>query len=223
MPNETVTRVATTAATYVAKKVVHRAATTAGETLVASLQVSQTAPPTVGAGSSRPPPSMPRPPATTYQPGKTPDMVVDPLQSAAPRPSAKFHGKKRYERLRPEDRDMFKQFRARAKWLDGKYTCCFYMKVGVDPLFGLIPVIGDFVGAVLATMLVLHAMHFWTLPHSLTSRMFVNIAIDTVIGFVPLLGDLLDFMFKANLRNADLLEQYLLEQAHREQHTMTMV
>jgi hypothetical protein len=42
-----------------------------------------------------------------------------------------------------------------------------------------------------------------------------NACFDEWVGFVPLIGDVLDFMFKANLRNADLLEAYLVEKAQK--------
>jgi hypothetical protein len=37
-------------------------------------------------------------------------------------------------------------------------------------------------------------------------RMVVNIVIDFIVGLVPILGDFLDNLWKANLRNLELLE-----------------
>lgn len=37
--------------------------------------------------------------------------------------------------------------------------------------------------------------------------MFMNIMADLLIGLVPILGDLFDVAWKANLRNAKLLEE----------------
>jgi hypothetical protein len=39
--------------------------------------------------------------------------------------------------------------------------------------------------------------------------MHVNILIDLVAGTVPILGDIFDAGWKANLRNLDLLEEFL--------------
>lgn len=51
------------------------------------------------------------------------------------------------------------------------------------------------------------------LPPALYSRMLLNIALDFGIGLVPFLGDIADAWFKANTRNAWLLEDYLVKQA----------
>jgi Domain of unknown function (DUF4112) len=42
-----------------------------------------------------------------------------------------------------------------------------------------------------------------------------NIGVDCLIGSVPLLGDIFDFAWKANRKNARLLERHLLEQNER--------
>ncbi|RKP25833.1 hypothetical protein SYNPS1DRAFT_7246, partial [Syncephalis pseudoplumigaleata] len=85
--------------------------------------------------------------------------------------------------------------------------CC--LSVGVDPLIGLLPVVGDFAGVFLSAMLLYSAMQAWQLPSSLVSQMVLNIIIDALAGFVPIIGDLADFLFKCNLRNCDLLEAHL--------------
>jgi hypothetical protein len=51
------------------------------------------------------------------------------------------------------------------------------------------------------------------LPKRLYSMMFANIMLDLAIGFVPILGDLVDFWYRANTRNAWLLDAYLTAKA----------
>lgn len=51
------------------------------------------------------------------------------------------------------------------------------------------------------------------LPKRLYSMMFTNIMIDFAIGFVPFIGDLADMLYRANTRNAWLLDAYLAEKA----------
>jgi hypothetical protein len=51
------------------------------------------------------------------------------------------------------------------------------------------------------------------LPKRLYSMMFTNIMIDFAIGFIPLLGDIVDMFYRANTRNAWLLDAYLTEKA----------
>lgn len=47
------------------------------------------------------------------------------------------------------------------------------------------------------------------LPASVKAQMILNVAFDFVVGLVPFLGDILDIAFKANTRNAIVLESYL--------------
>lgn len=49
------------------------------------------------------------------------------------------------------------------------------------------------------------------LPATLKARMMFNIMLDFALGLVPLLGDLADAVFRANTRNAWLLETYLVK------------
>ncbi|KAI9227034.1 MAG: hypothetical protein DHS80DRAFT_17826 [Piptocephalis tieghemiana] len=121
---------------------------------------------------------------------------------------------KRYPYMSNRDAIVMDRYRKRAEWLDGKHRCCGCCHIGIDPLVGLFPVIGDFTGTALA----LHAMrdlHEAEIPSHIMSKMFINVAIDTAIGFVPLLGDLLDMMYTSNLRNADILEEYLTKRGKK--------
>ena len=81
-------------------------------------------------------------------------------------------------------------------------------RVGLDAIIGLIPVIGDLIGGILAGWIVFEA---WRLgaPARLLMRMVANIAIDTGIGAVPIAGDVFDVMWMANRRNAALLHAFL--------------
>lgn len=47
------------------------------------------------------------------------------------------------------------------------------------------------------------------LPADVTSRMYFNIIIDFGIGLVPIIGDLADALYRANTRNAVILEKHL--------------
>jgi hypothetical protein len=46
--------------------------------------------------------------------------------------------------------------------------------------------------------------------------MLGNVAIDFVLGVVPLVGDLFDLVFKANRKNAMLLERHLTRQVEKQ-------
>ena len=46
-------------------------------------------------------------------------------------------------------------------------------------------------------------------PATGIARMLLNVGLDAIVGTIPLLGDVFDFAFKANLRNARLMDTYL--------------
>lgn len=81
-------------------------------------------------------------------------------------------------------------------------------RFGLDALIGLFPGIGDTIGALLSSYLLAEAARLGA-PKSVLMKMAFNIAIDTVVGAIPVLGDLFDVVWKANLRNAQLLGTYL--------------
>jgi hypothetical protein len=81
--------------------------------------------------------------------------------------------------------------------------------IGLDPIIGLIPGVGDMAGGLLSTYILMVAAR-QGVSTSVLMRMLGNIALDSLVGIVPVLGDLFDFGVKANRRNVDLLERYLL-------------
>ena len=81
--------------------------------------------------------------------------------------------------------------------------------IGLDPLIGLIPGLGDLIGAGVAIWIVAEAAHLGVSGFVML-RMLLNIAIDTLGGAVPVVGDVFDALWKANLKNVRLLERHLL-------------
>ena len=84
-------------------------------------------------------------------------------------------------------------------------------RVGLDPILGLVPGLGDLVSP-LFTIGILWQARELALPRVVQLRMIFNVAIDTLAGAVPLLGDLFDFAWKANNKNMALLERYAQEE-----------
>jgi hypothetical protein len=82
------------------------------------------------------------------------------------------------------------------------------LRIGLDPLLGLVPGVGDAAGAIVSGAIVLEAMRQRVSPYAIV-RMIGNIALDAAVGAIPLLGDLFDAGFKANARNLALLERHL--------------
>jgi hypothetical protein len=81
-------------------------------------------------------------------------------------------------------------------------------RIGLDALVGIVPGIGDAVGALFSAFIVFQAARMGISTATLI-RMMGNVALDTIIGEVPLVGDLFDAGWKANTRNLALLEGHL--------------
>jgi len=81
-------------------------------------------------------------------------------------------------------------------------------KFGFDAIIGLIPGVGDVLGAILSGYIVLEAARAEVPPLTL-ARMLVNVGVDTLLGSIPAAGDLFDAVWKSNLMNVALLEQHL--------------
>jgi hypothetical protein len=88
--------------------------------------------------------------------------------------------------------------------------------IGLDPILGLMPGLGDLAGAVLSGYIVLTAARLGA-PKSVLAKMLLNLGTDTLVGSVPVLGDLFDVGFRANIRNSELLDRHIgqPEQARR--------
>ena len=82
------------------------------------------------------------------------------------------------------------------------------VRVGLDAIIGLVPGVGDVAGAALSGYVVLAAARLGTPPRVLLVMLF-NVAVDAVIGSIPAIGDLFDVAWKANMRNAALLDRHL--------------
>jgi hypothetical protein len=81
-------------------------------------------------------------------------------------------------------------------------------RFGLDALLGLVPVLGDAVGAALSTYIVAVGVRA-RVPGATLLEMLWNIAVEALGGSVPLVGDVFDAVWKANVRNVRLLERDL--------------
>jgi len=79
------------------------------------------------------------------------------------------------------------------------------IRMGLDPLIGLIPGFGDASSAILSGVLVLYAAKE-NVPTPILVKMMLNIVVDTLVGTIPILGDFFDVGWKANTRNMALLD-----------------
>lgn len=81
-------------------------------------------------------------------------------------------------------------------------------RFGADALIGLVPGLGDAAGSLMSAYIVVQAARLGA-PASSLVRMLLNVGIEALVGAIPFAGDLFDAVFKANLRNLDLLHREL--------------
>ena len=82
-------------------------------------------------------------------------------------------------------------------------------KIGLDPIIGAIPVIGDLIGALLSTYIMYSGIKMGV-SRSIVAQMATNIALDFAIGWIPIIGDIFDIIWKANQRNVKLIEESIV-------------
>jgi hypothetical protein len=82
------------------------------------------------------------------------------------------------------------------------------IRFGLDSILGLFPGLGDAITSAVSLLIVHHAWQTGASP-VLLGRMFANIGVDFLLGAVPVIGDVCDLAWKANRKNARLLEQHL--------------
>jgi hypothetical protein len=95
-------------------------------------------------------------------------------------------------------------------------------RIGLDGLLGLIPGVGDTIGAAFSAYIVLEAARLGV-PKGILLRMIGNLAVETVVGIVPILGDIFDIAWKANVRNLALLREHRVEVSRRDERSSRQI
>lgn len=99
--------------------------------------------------------------------------------------------------------------------MDSKFTFPgTNIKFGLDPIIGLIPGVGD-LGSYGISLALIYTMKKHGASNMLITRMVINASVDAIIGAIPIVGAIFDFWFKANTRNARLLQEYYDEGKHQ--------
>ncbi len=83
-----------------------------------------------------------------------------------------------------------------------------HYRIGLDAIAGLIPVIGDVLGAI-PSLYIVHQAWKLNLSKSVIGRMVVNLVLEVIVGSVPVFGDIFDAVWKANDRNLYLIKRHL--------------
>ena len=110
----------------------------------------------------------------------------------------------------PGTAERLRRLRSLAWLLDNSIPLPGGYRIGLDPIIGLVPGLGDAIGALFSAYIIIEARSLGA-PRSILLRMLGNVAIETVVGAIPLAGDLFDAVFKANSRNLALLAHYQLD------------
>ena len=95
--------------------------------------------------------------------------------------------------------------RTLAKLLDTQFNVGG-LRLGLEGLLGLVPVVGDTAGALLG-LYPLWVARRHKLGKAVQAKMAANLLVEWIAGLVPYAGNLFDIGFKANVRNARLLEK----------------
>ncbi|HEY3336399.1 MAG TPA: DUF4112 domain-containing protein [Candidatus Limnocylindrales bacterium] len=84
------------------------------------------------------------------------------------------------------------------------------VRVGLDPIIGLVPFLGDLTSGAISAWIVIEAARF-RLPGVVLARMIMYATVDFLVGLIPFLGDLFDVGFKANTRNLALFHRHAVD------------
>jgi hypothetical protein len=77
-------------------------------------------------------------------------------------------------------------------------------RIGLDAAIGFVPGIGDLIGALLSTWIIIGGLRH-RVPLRKIIRMIVNVLLDMLVGEIPIFGDIFDIAFEENLMNMRLL------------------
>lgn len=116
----------------------------------------------------------------------------------------------RFSMIEPEAKaPTLKRLRQLSRLLDNVITIPgTQIGFGLDPILGLIPIGGDFLGIMFSSYIILEAARLGVSRATL-GKMVLNVIVDGLVGAVPVLGDFFDFTWRANTNNIKLLEDYL--------------
>lgn len=89
-----------------------------------------------------------------------------------------------------------------AELMDGKN-----FPIGLDPLIGLFPVIGDLI-PIVASLYIISAADRIGLPKDKIRQIVMLTVVDVVIGLVPVAGDFSDFFIRSHYRSWQIIRDH---------------
>lgn len=85
---------------------------------------------------------------------------------------------------------------------------------GIEPIIGLIPVLGDVIDFGVSAWIMLVLMRN-NASGRVKAKMLLNVGVDALLMFIPVLGNIIDFFYKANQRNLILALEHYEEGKHQ--------
>ena len=95
-------------------------------------------------------------------------------------------------------------------------------RFGLDPILGLLPVVGDLTSFAISGGLLLYMLKYGV-SRKVIVLMLLNITLDATIGSIPIIGHIFDFYYKANTRNINLLKKHYEEGKYQGSGTWIIV
>lgn len=111
----------------------------------------------------------------------------------------------RPERIEAPPNPKLARMRFLSRLLDNSIALPGGYRIGLDPIIGLIPWLGDFVASLFSAWIIFDAARLG-LQKRVLARMAANVILESLVGTVPVLGDIFDAAWKANARNMQLVE-----------------
>ena len=95
-----------------------------------------------------------------------------------------------------------------SEWLDSKFRIPYTpIRFGLDPIFSLFPVLGDFV-TYGVSLLIIFTIGKKGASGEVILRMILNSTVDVILGSIPLIGTIFDVGYKSNIKNLKILDAH---------------
>ncbi len=78
------------------------------------------------------------------------------------------------------------------------------IRFGFDTLIGLFPGVGDSIGSIISTYIIVQGSRMGV-PRIVLARMAINILMNTLIGAIPIFGAIFSAFYRSNVKNYELL------------------
>ncbi len=142
------------------------------------------------------------------QPPPAPDEVPTP-------PSAEPTAADRLREVDASSPEASEISRILARWLDNWFRIPgTNLKIGLDPIVGLFPGVGDFLTSSAGMVILLEGVRLRVSPFVL-ARMGINMLINAALNLLPGVGTVGSMFYKSNSRNLELLRRWQAGHAHQ--------